>query len=238
MELFKVELVKIKRMSVYQLAVLSPLLSIIIGARSYGFMKTKVAKVNPWQVMGTIAPITFVGMLLPILIIYVTMTIGRMENANNGWKQLLAMPVKRSKVYLTKYFLVLSVIIVALIAYLIEYILGAYFLGAKGMIPTEVIVKMIYIFIAIQPFTALLFLLSNKFNSVIIPLGVGMITVLSSLIIVQSSYWKYAPWTYALSLSQGEINIIQALPLLFISLLIFSIIFSLDIINFNKKDVI
>lgn len=239
MELFKAELLKIKKMGIIQLAVLAPLLTIVISINAYSFIKSKSPQITAWQGLFTVSSTIFIGMVLPILIIYITMVMGRIENLNNGWKQLLAMPVKRSKIFMIKYLVVLSAFILALISYLIEYSATAYFFGAKGLIPVEVIIDVLYVFIALQPFIALLFLLSNRFNSVVIPLGVGIVLILSSLLIVQSAYWKYAPWTYALGLVQGGLDVItQVVPLLIVGTFIFVCIFSFDIINFKKKDVI
>lgn len=238
MELFKVELLKIKKMSVFQLAIIAPLLTIIVAMKTYGIMKPRFPRVTPWQELFTVSSILFIGMLLPMLVIYITMIMGRIENLHNGWKQLLAMPVKRDKVYIAKYLVVIFVFVVSLISYLLEYTLAAYFLGAKGMVPIQVLINMVYVFIAIQPFIILLFVVSNRSDSLVMPIGVGMILTLSSLLIVQSSYWRFAPWTYALGLIQGNLNIeTQILPLLTISILLFLMIFSLDIVNFKKKDI-
>lgn len=239
MKLIKAELLKIKRMSIWALAVTLPIIAIILGVKTYAYIKIKFPEITPWQGLSETSSTVFVGMLLEMFMIYVTMVMGKVESSNNGWKQLLAMPVKRSKVYISKYIVVLLVLAVSLISYLIEYSIAAYFLGAKGMIPVEVFLNILYVFITIQPITIILFLLANKFSSVVIPIGVGMSIILSGFFIGQSNYWKYAPWTYPMDIIQGGLNIrTEILPLLLLSLLIFVLIFYLDIINFNRKDIV
>lgn len=233
MELFKAELLKLKKMSIFQCALFIPTITIVSSIHFYYFIKKAGGTV--WQGLATASSLIFIGMFLPMLIIYVTVMMGKIENLDNGWKQLLVMPIKRERVYLTKYLVVLLVFVVALISYLLQYMAAAYFLGAKGMIPIEIIINIICVFLAFQPFIILLFFLSNRFNSVVLSLGVGMMFVFSSMLIVQSDYWKYAPWTYPLMISQGGVNI---MPLIIVSLLIFAVIFSLDIVAFKKKDII
>lgn len=233
MELFKAELLKLKKMSIFQCALFIPTITIVTSIRFYYFLKQ--SGVTVWQGLATASSLIFIGMFLPMLIIYTTVMMGKIENLNNGWKQLLVMPVKRERVYLTKYLVVLLVFEVTLISYLLQYTLAAYFLGAKGMIPIEIIINIICIFLAFQPFIIILFFLSNRFNSVVLSLGIGMMFVFSSMLIVQSDYWKYAPWTYPLMISQGGVSI---MPLIIVSLLIFTIIFSFDIVSFKKKDII
>jgi|GEM_PF-1572353 len=239
MELIKAELLKIKRMSIWGLASTLPIIAIILGVKTYAYIKIKFPRITPWEGLSETSSTVFIGMLLQMFMIYVTMVMGKVENANNGWKQILAMPVKRSKVYISKYIVVLLVLVVSLISYLIEYSIAAYFLGAKGMIPVEVFLNVLYVFITIQPITIMLFLLANKFSSVVITIGAGMCMILSGFLISQSNYWKYAPWTYPVDIIQGGLNIKnEILPLLSLSLFIFALIFYLDIINFKKKDIV
>ena len=239
MELLKGELLKLKRLSIFQMAILTPALVLLLGIKFYSFIKIKTPQISPWEGLAVGSDTIFAGAVLPILIMYVIIMMSRVENLNSGWKQLLVMPVKRERVYLTKYLVVLLVFTVTLAAYIVEYTITAYLLGAKGMIPVEIFVNLICIFIALQPFIALLFFLSNRFNALVVPLGVGMVFILSSMLIVQSSYWKYAPWTYPLALIQGDLSLTtQVIPLLLISIFIFTTIFFLDIHNFRRKDII
>ncbi|WML37327.1 ABC transporter permease [Clostridium sp. OS1-26] len=239
MELLKGELLKLKRLSIFQMAILAPALVLLLGIKFYSFIKVKAPQVTPWDGLAVGSDTIFVGAILPILIMYVIIMMSRIENLNNGWKQLLVMPVKREKIYLTKYLVVLLVLAATLAAYLVEYTITAYLLGAKGIIPVEMFVNIIFIFIALQPFIAILFFLSNRFSSFVLSLGVGMVFILSSMLIVQSSYWKYDPWTYPLALIQGGLSIVtEVLPFLLISALIFISIFFLDMYNFRRRDII
>lgn len=239
MELIKAELLKIKRMSIWGLAVTLPIIAIILGVKTYAYIKINYPKITPWEGLNETSSTVFVGMLLQMFMIYVTIVMGKVENLNNGWKQLLAMPVKRSRVYISKYIVVILVLVVSLISYLIEYSITAYFLGAKGMIPVEVFLNILYVFITIQPITIMLFLLANKFSSLVIPIGAGMFIILSGFFIGQSNYWKYAPWTYPMYIIQGGLNMkTEILPLLLLSLFIFALIFYLDMINFKRKDIV
>ena len=239
MELFKAELLKLKKMSFFQCAIVAPITSIAVAIPVYNIMKTKMPQLTPWSGLLGVSSLSFVGMLLPILIIYVTMMMGKIEAQDNGWKQLMAMPVKRENIYLTKYLIVLLVVLVSIVAYLVEYVIAAYALGAKGTIPGILIINMGLVFIALLPFIALLFFISIRFTSVAISIGVGMFFVLSSTLIAQSDYWKYAPWVYPLSISQGVCNTFREItPLILVSLGIFFIISLFDIASFIKRDII
>ncbi|MBZ9633993.1 ABC transporter permease [Clostridium sp. FP1] len=94
-------------------------------------------QITPWEGLAASSLHMFIGVLLPVLMMYVILMMGRIENLNNAWKQILVMPVKRGTFYLIKYLVVLLVLIVALVSYLTQYTLAAYFLCAKGMIPEK-----------------------------------------------------------------------------------------------------
>jgi hypothetical protein len=239
MELFKAELLKLKKMSVFQCAVVAPMPAIAVAIPVYNIMIAKRPEMTPWSGLLEISALTFVGMLLPILIIYVTMMMGRIENQNNGWKQLLTMPVKRERIYLTKYLIVLIVVLVAILSYLVEYVITAYALGAKGMIPLELVTNEVLVFITLLPFIGLLFFISTRSNSIAVPIGIGMFFILSSTIIGQSNYWIYAPWVYPVTISQGVCSTFaEIIPLVLVSVSVFAAIGIFDVVNFIKKDIL
>lgn len=239
MKLFKSELLKLKGTSIFTLALFIPSLSILIGVKLSGVILKNNPSLSPWNSLYTGSSTFFIGILLPMFIIYAAVTMGKIENTNNSWKQILCMPIKKVDLYINKYLVLISLLTICLISYLIQYGIGAYILGATGFIPSDVFINMLYTFLAAQPFISLLFLLSNKFSSISVSLSIGILVTLSSLMIVQSKYWIYAPWTYAMGICGGSLNFIsEILPLLSVSLVLFLAIFSFDLISFKNKDVI
>ncbi|SHJ37603.1 hypothetical protein SAMN02745163_01809 [Clostridium cavendishii DSM 21758] len=239
MKLFKSELLKLKNTSIFTLALCIPTLSILIGIKFFGVIKKNAPNLTPWEGLYSGSATFFIGILLPMFIIYATVTMGKIENTNNCWKQVLCMPIKKIDLYITKYLVLISLLVICLVSYLVQYGVVAYTLGATGFIPKDIFINTTYVFLAAQPFIALLFFLSNRFNSISIPLVIGMLFTLSSLMIVQSKYWIYAPWTYAMGICAEGLNFTKEIfPLLTVSLVLFLIIFSFDIISFNKKDII
>lgn len=238
MRLIKVELMKLKRMFVIEAAIIAPIIAIASGVGvSHQMIKDGVS--DYWAAIWPMSAFTLGGFVIPIFVMYVSIVLGRVENENDCWKQVLSLPIKKSKIYLAKFMAVLSVVIVMFISFLIEFQVAGYLLGAKGLVPVQYIKVSVLGFLAILPVIALEFILSRKFKSVSIPLAVGMFLTGSGFLITQSSYWKYAPWTYCNYAFFSNINSVtlESIWYIGVAILIFLILLTVDVISFYKEDV-
>ncbi len=152
---------------------------------------------NAWQVMAIF--------LLPMGVILATSLITQLEFKNNAWKQLHTLPQHLTVVFLVK----LLVIVIMLLQFFILFNAGIYL---AGIIPSFVFRGIPYpkekfdfifflkengkYFIDCLPIVALQYLLSLRFRNFLLPLGIGIGLLVTSMLALS---WKFAyvfPYSY------------------------------------------
>jgi len=179
--------------------------------------------------------ITFIALVLPLLNTFTACIITKVENDNNGWKQLMLMPIKKSNIYFTKYKIMLLTLAASIVSYLLAVILGGFFISKK--IDLSLFVLGIEIFITSLPVIILLFIIGRNFMSIIPVISAGVVMMITNIFIAQSRFWIYAPWTYALSITNGSISSYEKYIAIGASLVLAFLLFSLDYISFKKSDI-
>lgn len=241
---FKMELLKIKRSKLLFIASFFPLLSIAQGA---GMVKSIAASGEAgdfWVSLFSGGTLLYGMFILPMVITIIIAMITRIEHSNNGWKQLLALPVKRENVYLSKLLLVLILLLFSIAILIVGIIASGMALGAPGHIPYEIVVlRPLLALIASLPIIGLQFYLSMRFKHIGIPLGIGIGAILPIILIANSAkYWIFYPWTYPL-LTIMPNSIISIAPEKYgimygISVISFIMIILMGLKQFNRKDII
>ncbi|MGL5245554.1 MAG: ABC transporter permease [Sarcina sp.] len=237
MDLIKIEFMKVKNFSLVLLSILSPIPAIIFSIKLYSILSRNNSGINGTEIFMNLSWSMYIGMFLPMLIIYVVCSISKIENANNGWRQLMMMPIKRWKIYFSKSFISILIVGISLISFFIMCIIISLILSGEVNFQISMIKKLIEIFITIIPMVLLLFIISRNFHTLIVPLVVGILLILSSAFIVQSDYWIYASWTYPLVVSIGSLSGKEIGMVLIISMSLSVILFLSDLFRFIGKDV-
>ena len=147
------------------------------------------------------------------------------------------MPVKRKDIFLSKYMVVLSVAFVSIISYLVENTIASFIVERVVKLNFQVVCLTLSVFIAILPFIGIVYFVSSKCRSIVVTLAIGMLMVLSTIIIAQSKFWIFAPWTYPLVIGVGAVgSTAELLKIIVLSLGIFLVIFAADLKIFLHKD--
>lgn len=151
---------------------------------------------NPWIWYYSLVAQFYSTLFYPILAGVTAALVCRYEHEGRGWKQLLALPVSRTMIYLSK--LILSAVIMALaqIILLLMMFAGAFLFDVKGTIPWEIILSgMISGWIAVLPLLALQLWVSSIWQSFALPLTLNIIFTIPAILIGQSAtYGPYYPW--------------------------------------------
>lgn len=195
MSLIKVELMKLKKMFIIEGAILAPIIAIAAGFSSAQILMNE-QNIEGWWPLWSMSSFIFGGVIIPIFVVLASIVMGKVENENNSWKQVMIMPVKKSNIYLAKLSTILIITLIMFISFLVEIQFAAMAIGAKGIIPIEYVRVALLGFIAILPVIAVEFILAKNFKSISVPLAIGMFLTGSGFLLTQSDYWKYAPWTY------------------------------------------
>jgi len=162
---------------------------------------------NAWESMASL--------LLPMGIILAVGLMAQIENRNNTWKQLHTTPQPLALIYVSKFLVLLFMEAQLFVLFTIGIVLSAIIPAA--VLPTvDFPVQSIpYGFFAVEsanyfllslPIVALQFLLALLFRNFLIPLGAGMLLMVTALLILS---WEYA---YIFPYSYGMIHLLRRFP--------------------------
>lgn len=233
MELLKIEFLKLKKSSLLFIALVIPIAIVLIFIKKAQSFTLKGLGIN--EVIVMFSSITFIALALPLLNIFTTCLITKVENDNNGWKLLMLMPIKKSSIYFSKYKIMILTLASSIAAYLFSIILSGFFISKK--IDLSILVLGIEIFITSLSVIILLFIIGRNFISIIPVISVGVIMMITNIFIAQSRFWIYAPWTYPLSITGGAITTTERYIAIGISLILSFLLFSIDYLRFKKSDI-
>ena len=239
MELFKSELMKIKDKKIYMLGALVPLPAIIISMNIMKNFKGNMGDVSALEVLISFSSMMYMGMLLPIFLLYTVIILNKIEGESNGWRAMLIMPVKRKDIFLNKYLVVLSAAFLSVVSYLAQNIIASIIVSKTVEVNIQIFYIILAVFISVLPFIGIVYFVADKCKSIVVTLVIGMLMVLSTIIIAQSKFWIFAPWTYPLVIGLGGLStFMEIFKVIILSLGIFIVIVAIDLKIFLKKDFI
>lgn len=182
------EWLKFRKSNIWILLFISPVLASLIGI----LQRTDEPPfqwVNLYTNMISIHSLLFLPLVTGIFSAFVC----RYEHQGGGWKQLLALPVTRSQVFLAKGFLViLFLAITQILFFLCFYLIGT----GKGFteeLPNDLVLRgIIGGWIACLPLAALQLWISTAWASFAAPLAINVIFTIPNMLVANSA--KYGPW--------------------------------------------
>ena len=236
MELLKIEFSKVKKSSILSLAISIAALSVIIALNVVKNLGNIVEAKYVYLELLNFSAISYLVMFLPLLCIYTACNITKIENENSGWKQLMLLPIKKSSVYMAKCKLMMTTLAISITSYIISILLGAMYLNKRFYFSYELLVYGVEIFITTLPIIILLFIIGRRFVSIVTVISVGLGMLITTIFIVQSKFWIYAPWTYSMALI-GGLGYGEKVLAVFISISLSLLMFIIDYISFKNEDV-
>lgn len=251
----KSEVLKLKNTFAFWLAVISGLFIPTIYFIYY-FLKYKylipIPGFNPWekfmvdQIMGA------ASLLIPLFIILITSLIIQVEHKSSSMKYLFSLPIPKWSIYFGKLAVSVGLILFTYLLFFFAMLVAG---AVVGLIHRELNfldyspdyqkpLKLLFrSFIAVLGIVAIQFWLSFRIKNFIIPLGIGMILVITGLTIYQAKESLYFPYAYNMlslfSLSSEETSITLWFPKVSVLsvgyFMVFSILGFLDIRRMNIK---
>lgn len=164
-----------------------------------------------WQFMGIL--------LLPVGIVLAASLLAQTEYRNNTWKQLHTTPQSYTVIFAAKFIAILLMTLKFFVFFNLGMLLSGaipslIFNGAlpEDPLPVTYLVKInIKMLLSCLPIIALQYLLSTLFKNFLVPVGIGLLAVIGSLILLEG--WKYAwliPYSYGPILSMQRKDIVVA----------------------------
>ncbi|HHW39222.1 MAG TPA: ABC transporter permease subunit [Bacillales bacterium] len=237
-----VERLKLKRSKLWLLYLIGPLLGVFLAY--INFYKNYDLFMQPgdnaWIEVWTQVAIFMGPFVLPILVGIYAALVCRSEHVGGGWKQLLALPIKHSEIFLGKFLTVVKMVIITMLILLVLFIGFGYVKGVEGSLPIFTIFGfMIRGILACLPLILLQLIVSIRAKTFGVPLAVSIVFTLPAIIVASTPLGQIYPWTQPmLAMSPEDESPIQSYFLFytlvtgtFIALLIYGIR------SFIKRDI-
>ena len=122
-ELLKIEFMKVKRSMILPLLLIPPILVVVSGVFSISMYMTP-EYTNAWSAMFIQSALLFGYYLLPFSMVVVCVMIANRETKNNGILKMLALPISKGKLALTKFFVLLSFLAIQLLIFFISFVIA------------------------------------------------------------------------------------------------------------------
>ncbi|PLS17291.1 permease [Bacillus sp. M6-12] len=191
------DFLKIKRKMIWFLVFLGPIGVIGLEALNFGLRYeylTDRYKNDLWG--GLIGEVRFLS--IPALMIGLTIIISmiaNVEHQTNSWKQLLALPITKFKVFTSKFLLASILLFVSCTLLFVGTILFGVIIKYGTDIPLVNLLKIIYYpFLAAMPFIALQTWISITFKNQANALTIGILGTVLSLYSISFPDWVPYKW--------------------------------------------
>ncbi|WP_028559166.1 ABC transporter permease [Paenibacillus pinihumi] len=199
------EWLKLRRSKMWLLLFVSPLIAGLSGS-----MISMPADLPPWLYLQTTVFYTHALLLLPLLTGVFSAFICRYEHIHGGWKQLLALPVSRSSVYLVKLIVVMWLLAAVQLLTAASLYAAGLIQGVEESFPwSSVLINIAAGWAACLPLAALQLAVSTAWSSFAAPLAVNVIFTLPNLLVAHSrDYGPFYPWVQPLlAMMPGHLEI-------------------------------
>lgn len=238
----QMELLKLKRSYVWLLMIIAPLIMVIFGASNFVRYKQVFLQGDavPWDKLLGQVVVFYAMLLLPLSIAVMAVWLARIEHSENNWKHLFVLPIKYVHIYVAKTIVHILLVGISMLFFFAGMIVAGKIVDI-GTIPYHSLaISVLLCWITCLPILAVQMLLSIRFHSLGVPVGVGLAASIAGIVISNSSYGKYYLWSLpSLTLNPGTGG--NELPgysyFLSISLISFLIIFVIGFAMFRRRDV-
>ncbi|WP_047986023.1 ABC transporter permease [Ornithinibacillus californiensis] len=212
--LLRSEWYKLRKSKIVYILLVGPVVGLIIGI--FTNIDMLPLEMNQWVGTLMMMNLTYALLFLPLITGVLAGMICKYEHDAGGWKQLLALPVTRGKVFVAKYFLLMLLILAIQVFYLVSLLGIGFAKGFTDTFPIEVVWKSILGgWVATLPLASLQLWMSMMFKSFAASFSVNVIFTLPTIVIVNSErFGPYYPWAQPFSMMylSGDTNDIFFVP--------------------------
>ncbi|MDG5472314.1 ABC transporter permease [Jeotgalibacillus sp. ET6] len=198
--LMQTEWFKLRKSKISFIILAGPFIA-FLGGLTVDFTEADAPGVE-WYLILLATNLAYALLFLPLISGVLASTICRYEHQEGGWKQLLALPVTRGKVFLSKYLLLMAIVLVIQLLYLAALYSVGLIKGVTEPFPLTIIWKSVLGgWVATLPLVALQLWLSILFKSYAAPLTVNVVFTLPAVLAINSErFGPYYPWAQPFSM--------------------------------------
>lgn len=242
-QLLAVEKLKLKRSKIWLLYIIGPLIGVALAYTNFFnnydlFMQPGD---NKWIEAWTQVAIFMGPFVLPIMVGVYAAFVCRSEHVGGGWKQLLALPVDRSRIFLGKFLMVSIMVAITLIVVFTLFLLVGFLKGLGSNLPLITIIGFIIRgFLACLPLILVQLIVSIRAKTFGIPLAISIVFTLPAIIVASTPLGQIYPWTQPmLAMSPGDESPIESYTVFYTILIgTFIVLMFYGIRSFKKRDAI
>ncbi|MGM8216745.1 ABC transporter permease [Bacillaceae bacterium W0354] len=227
------EFLKIKRKGFWFLTVLGPFGVVALQMVNYGYRKEYLLRQsdNDWlYYVQNVSGFTPLAVVLGIVIL--TSFMASIENETNSWKQLIALPISKWSVYLSKFTVLISLFLLSSLLLTIFSLLYGLSLDLGDEIPYLPLIKnSFYPFLAAVPILALQLWVATISQNQAIPTTLGII----GFILTYSSYElpDWLIWKWPLLINEWNEPMINV----WLGLVVGMLLYVIGMFDFMRRDV-
>lgn len=201
LELTKIEFKKVKRSKIFPLLFIPPILVVISGVYSLSMYMTP-EYTNAWKAMFIQSALLFGYYLLPFTMVVVCVMISNREIQNNGILKMLALPIEKGKLAFTKFFVLLTFLMIELSVFFITFIVAGV-IATTVMNVTETIPVMyllswtLKLFLTTVPSISLMWAITVFFEKPLISIGLNLLLIIPGVLVANTPVWFCYPYCYS-----------------------------------------
>ncbi|MBY7141898.1 ABC transporter permease [Virgibacillus sp. NKC19-3] len=238
-----VERLKLKRSKLWLIYVIGSLIGVALAYTN--FFKNYDLFMNPgdnaWIEAWTQVALFMGPFVLPILVGIYAAFVCRGEHIGGGWKQLLALPISYSAIFVGKFLTIVRMIVITIVIVMVFFIGTGYLTGVEGSLPVFALLGyMVRGVLACLPLVLLQLIISIRSKTFGIPLAVSIVFTLPAIIVASTPLGQVYPWTQPmLAMSPEDESPIQSYVLFYTLLMgTFIALLLYGLRDFSKRDVI
>jgi len=249
LELLKIEFMKVKRSKIIPLIFITPVLVVSSGVANLSRYFTP-DYTNAWPAMFIQSALLYAYYLLPFSMIVVCVMVAGRETGNNGILKMLALPVSRYVLSITKFcvlaFYLLMELVVFLVVFVIAGTVATRTMGVTETLPILYLVKWCAgLFLTMLPCVGAMWAVTVLFEKPLLSVGLNLLLVIPSLLVSNTPVWIIYPYCYSgylVSCSlhdftvEANLRTFSLLPFLPVATLVFILLLTISIIQFGKKE--
>jgi len=209
------ELLKVKRTLAFWLTLLAPLPVALMLLMIFLQQGEQIGhRDNRWYSLSQNSLVIWGLLMLPLFVTLETGLLSALEHNNKTWKQLYALPLPRWVVYAAKQLTGMGLIGLSMIV-MVAMIVGVGLLlnlfrptlGFAAPIPWPTIIQTYLLtYLASWLIISLHLWVSAHWSSFVVAMGAGIVTTVAGVMVINSDWAKYYPWTLPFMVSVGFVE--------------------------------
>jgi hypothetical protein len=157
---------------------------------------------NAWSAMFIQSALLFGYYLLPFSMVVVCVMIANRETKNNGILKMLALPISKGKLALTKFFVLLSFLAIQLLIFSLSFVIAG-IIATKIMNVTESIPVLylltwtLKLFTTMIPAISCMWAITILFEKPMLSMGLNLLLIIPGVLVANTPLWIVYPYCYS-----------------------------------------